>query len=91
MEPIYAELSRRALIKLNNDFDKDNDDALKSYLADALEADEAAYEKVRPVEMAIEAVDNGTEIAESVIEDVSKLFGSLKDKLCPEKIVSECE
>ena len=91
MEPIYGELSRRALIKLNNNFDSDNNDALKEYLCAALEADESAYEKVRPVEKAIEAMDDGTEIAESLIGEVGKMFGSLKDKICPEKIVEACE
>lgn len=50
----YKDLSRRALIKLNNNFDKENDGILHNYLDDHQED----YEKARPVEALIEKVDD---------------------------------
>lgn len=77
----YTDLSRRALIKLNNDFDQENDAALMNYLA---EHDEE-YENVRPVETAIERVDQISESVKksaSVLKDVAmKEIDKCVDKL----------
>ena len=49
----YEDLSRRGLIKLDHDFDKQNNGALSKYLA----KHEDEYEDIRPVEKVIDCCD----------------------------------
>ena len=52
----YNMLSRRALIKLNQDFDSEHDDMLLEYLEENLNA----YEKIRTCEKVICAADTAS-------------------------------
>lgn len=52
----YEDLSRRALIKLNHDYDRDNDEALLHYLEQMDQTEH--YEGVRVVESVTAKVDN---------------------------------
>lgn len=65
----YRNLSRRALIKLNNDYDVENQNALKTFLNE--HSDE--YEMIRPIEKVTEKTDELTEV-------VSAKFNEFKDK-----------
>lgn len=49
----YEDLSRRGLIKLNKDFDQDNEEMLLHYLME----NEDSYEGIRPVESVIDRID----------------------------------
>ena len=49
----YEDLSRRGLIKLDHDFDKQNNGALSKYLA----KHEDEYEDIRPVEKVVNCYD----------------------------------
>ena len=53
MSKAYEDLSRRGLIKLNHDFDQENDGVLQQYLADHVDE----YENIRPVEAVVNRVD----------------------------------
>ena len=55
----YEDLSRRAMIKLGHDYDKDNTNQLKTYF-DEKDA-QAPYEDIRPIEKMTEQVDHLTE------------------------------
>ena len=55
----YEDLSRRALIQLGTDFDKDNDAELLAYLSE--KSDD--YEGIRPVEKVIARVDELKDVA----------------------------
>ena len=70
----YAELSRRALIKMSRDFDEKSDDQLKTFVTDAFEKDENAYEHVRPIETAIECYDDGKVLGETAMESIKQLI-----------------
>lgn len=75
----YNELSRRGLIKLNNDFDQENDNALKNYL-DAAEDDR--YEGIRIFEQVAEEFDETSmKSIETVREAISSMADSFIDKL----------
>lgn len=49
----YKDLSRRALIKLGNDFDKEHDGELMQYLNDHPDD----YEDIRPIETIVQRTD----------------------------------
>lgn len=82
---IYNELSRRGLIKLNNDFDITHNNELKDFLNNSTEV----YEGIRPHEKMVEELDNTTEkvkiqggvVASAVIKRVDKVFDRLMNKL----------
>lgn len=52
----YEDLSRRALIKLNHDYDRDNDEALLKYLEEMDPTEN--YEKVRMTERIVATGDH---------------------------------
>lgn len=92
----YKEISRRGLIKLNTDFDIDNDGQLKEYLNHSV-ANGRTYEEVRPYEQIVERLDDVTEalegrvdaVSESMLERANKVFDSLIDAISGE--VKRCE
>lgn len=55
----YEDLSRRAMIKLGHDYDRDNGDQLKTYFVE--KDTQVPYEGIRPVEKMTEQVDHLTE------------------------------
>ena len=84
----YQDLSRRALIKLNSNFDSENNNALLNYLNAQLENDPNYYEGIRVSERVIECgdkigagvkksieniIDNGSEV-------ISKVLNKFSDK-----------
>lgn len=79
----YGQLSRRGLIKLNEDFDAKNDEMLLEYLKESGEN----YEEIRPVEKAVEYVDavlDATDEARTGIkaiaaEEINKLLDNITD------------
>lgn len=77
----YKDLSRRALIKLGSDYDKENDEALINYLKD--HNDE--YESVRDVEKIIEKSDmicQTLKCNSSVLKDIAaKESGKILDSV----------
>lgn len=84
----YQDLSRRALIKLNSNFDSDNNNALLNYLNEKLEDDSKYYEDIRISERVIECGDKiGGEVKKSIenfidngSEAVSKVLGKFSTK-----------
>lgn len=84
----YNELSRRGLIKLNNDFDTANNNALKEFLNNS----EDVYEGIRPHEHMIEKLDETAErvkiqggiVSTAVIKRMDKIFDHVMDKLSEE-------
>lgn len=66
MAKTYEDISRRGLIKLGHDFDRDNEAALQRYLAENGEN----YENIRTVEKVIVRAD---QITETVKEAASRL------------------
>ena len=85
MAQVYEDLSRRALIKLDHDFDRDNDAALLRYLADA----EEPYEGIRIVERATVKVDNTMENIKDVAKRIKDAYaenecfiGKVLDTVC---------
>lgn len=89
----YEDLSRRGLIRLNKDFDQENDAALLQYLTE----NDQKYENIRPVEKVIEGADKlkGTfsgagEVVKNVLlhqadKVVDKVLGSLAGVLTMEQ------
>lgn len=73
----YECLSRRALIKLNNDFDAENDEMLLKYLEEHLDS----YEEIRPVEKISDSVDNVVEKAKDSATKIKTVFTEEKDAL----------
>ena len=81
----YNDLSRRGLIRLNNDFDLDNNNALKEYLNQR----DGNYEGVRPLEQMMEELDNASEkvkiqggvVSSAVIKRIDKVFDRMMGKL----------
>lgn len=79
----YGQVSRRGLIKLNEDFDSANENMLLEYLKE----NDGKYEEVRPVEKAIEYVDSVANAADDAktgikgiaIEEVNKLLDKMTD------------
>ena len=84
----YQDLSRRALIKLNSDFDSENNNALLNYLNEKLEADSSCYEPIRVSERVIVCGDKiGAGVKKSIenmidngSEAVSKVLSKFSDK-----------
>ena len=80
----YNELSRRGLIKLNNDFDIEHDNELKEFLNNS-----DGYEGIRPHEQMIEKLDETTEkvkiqggvVSTAMIKRIDKVFDRIMNKL----------
>ncbi len=66
----YSDLSRRALIKLGQDYDQNHDAALLQFLTE----NDKDYEGVRPIESAIERVD---QIKETIIDSKSSIKSTI--------------
>lgn len=64
----YKDLSRRGLIKLNEDFDKENDDALLEYLNTTLND----YELIRPQEQRIADADEMKDAIKDTPKNIAK-------------------
>ena len=81
----YHELSRRGLIKLNEDFDIENNNALKAYLLNHRDN----YENIRAHEALVEKMDDATAkavarggvVSDIVIRKLDKIFDKVMDKL----------
>lgn len=89
----YEGLSRRGLINLNHDFDKDNNNMLKEYLGD----NEAGYEEIHPYEEVIDRMGDVSDALQDRMDTVSKsmvfrlnnVFDSLVESIKDE--VDRCE
>ncbi len=77
----YEDLSRRALIKLSQDFDMDNDDALLRYLDKKLEENPNTYESIRIPERVIVVADKTATEVKRIGEDVIDKGGTLIAKI----------
>ena len=77
----YEDLSRRALIKLSQDFDMDNDDALLRYLDKKLEENPNTYESIRITERVIVVADKTATEVKRIGEDVIDKGGTLIAKI----------
>lgn len=73
----YNDLSRRALIKLGNDFDQEHDAELLQYLTE--HGDE--YEGIRPVEKIIEKADQLKETASVSGGAIKKVLAKEADRM----------
>lgn len=81
----YHELSRRGLIKLNEDFDLNHNNELKGYLLDRRDR----YEDIRPHEALVAKMDDAAEkakarggvVSDIVIKKLDKIFDKVMDKL----------
>lgn len=81
----YHELSRRGLIKLNEDFDLNHNNELKGYLLDSRDR----YEDIRPHEALVAKMDDAAEkakarggvVSDIVIKKLDKIFDKVMDKL----------
>lgn len=82
---IYNDLSRRGLIKLNNDFDRENNNSLKQFLND----NRSEYEGIRPHEKMFDKLDDvhdeiairGGVVASAVIKRMDKVFDRMMGKI----------
>lgn len=91
----YEDLSRRGLIKLNRDFDQDNDTVLLQYLAEH----DAMYEGIRPVEKVINKVDNVVDtvkdskgiIKATVVKESNKFLDAIIDTITGSADIAETE
>ena len=89
----YNELSRRGLIKLNNEFDIAHNNELKEFLNNSIDG----YEGIRPHEQMIEKLDETTEkvkiqggvVSSAVIKRIDKVFDRMMDKL-QEEVYRAC-
>ena len=75
----YEDLSRRALIKLSQDFDMDNDDALLRYLDKKLEENPNTYESV--IVVADKTATEVKRIGEDVIDKGGTLIAKITENL----------
>lgn len=66
----YEDLSRRALMALNKDYDNDNDGKLMSYFAEV--DPERQYEGIRPIESVVDRIDQ-------ITDTVKENGGALKE------------
>lgn len=81
----YHELSRRGLIKLNEDFDIEHNNELKGYLIDHRDN----YENIRVHEALVQKMDDaaakavarGGVVSDIVIKKLDKIFDRVMDKL----------
>ena len=80
----YQDLSRRALIKLNSNFDSENNNALLNYLNAQIENDLNYYEGIRISERVIVCGDKiGAEVKKSIenmIENGSEAISNALNK-----------
>ena len=81
MSKTYEDLSRKGLIKLGHDFDRDNDGALQHYLAEHGDN----YQNIRPVESVIERVD---QIVETVSAPIRRVKKSAEENDCKKTVVA---
>lgn len=72
----YEDLSRRGIIALNKDFDKDNNDILNNYL----EANDEKYEGIRTIESVLAKVDKITNKAENSGELIKEAISNETNK-----------
>ena len=73
----YQDLSRRALIKLNTDFDNANNNALLKYLNDKLEENPNTYESIRIPERIIVVADKTATEVKHIGEDIIDKSGTI--------------
>lgn len=66
----YEDLSRRALVALNKDYDNDNDGKLMGYFAEV--DPERQYEGIRPIESVVDRIDQ-------ITDTVKENGGALKE------------
>ena len=83
----YEDLSRRALIKLGNNYDQEHDAELLQYLTE--HSDE--YEGIRPVEKIIEKADHIVDTASTSSSIVKKVLAAEADKMMDAVISSLTE
>lgn len=96
----YNDISRRGLIKLNNDYDKANDNALHNFLNE----NNALYEHIRPFEQIAERLDGisetlkdkGDSVSNAMMDRVEHVFDSLVQSMTDEiqrcdSVIDECE
>lgn len=89
----YGELSRRGLIKLNNDFDKANENQLKNFL----DSSDTEYEGIRPFEAIAERMDEVSEVvkkksdtvSQAMMDRVNHMFDSVINSMTEE--IDRCE
>lgn len=80
----YSDLSRRALIQLNEDFDQENNSSLLQFLTE----NEEDYENVRPIESIVERCD---QVKESICDtggNMLKQFAIKQADSLLDKIIS---
>lgn len=77
----YQDLSRRALIKLNTDFDNANNNALLKYLNDKLEENPNTYESIRIPERIIVVADKTATEVKHIGEDIIDKSGTIIAKI----------
>ena len=77
----YEDLSRRALIKLDRDFDQEHDAELLAYLTKHSDN----YENKRPIEKLVEGIDNigtkSSELANTLLNLVDQRTNDLLDDI----------
>lgn len=73
----YEDLSRRGLIKLNKDFDQENDAKLLQYLTEHGDK----YENIRPVESVIDRVDKVAAAFSNSKSSIKRVIVRETDKL----------
>ena len=89
----YGELSRRGLIKLNNDYDKANDNALNDFL----DQHDGFYEEIRPYEQIAEKLDDvtetlqqkGSQVSNAMMDRVNHVFDAMINSMTEE--IDRCE
>ncbi len=82
MSKNYEDLSRRALIQLDHDFDAENDEALLKYLAER----ENEYENIRFVEKVTVRVDKLTDTAKESFNKIKDACFDEADKFVDKAI-----
>lgn len=89
----YNDLSRRGLIKLNNDFDKTHNNDLHNFLNNSTNE----YEGIRPIESIVDRMDEvgatihgkGDIISKTMMDRVNHVFDSVITSLTEE--LDRCE
>lgn len=93
MGKTYEDLSRRALIKLNKDFDQENDAKLLEYLTENGEK----YESIRPIEVVVDRLDqvvdtvsnSGIKVKDTLVRETTRVLDSFIDNMS--KTISDLE
>lgn len=80
----YTDLSRRALIKLNQDFDQENDASLLQYLTE----NDKKYEGIRPMESVIDRADQIKETLSGSKNSIKDMLSEQADKVLDSVIKS---